>query len=157
MKRIIALCLTVVLWIGVTGAPFTIPCRPDYNILQEQNLGCTNLWKKETVNVYWEDGHSTNISSEGTGRCGTHGSCTNCEVPTTKECWPRFFTPCRWSDEIPPSTGCYIGYWSQTVVSQNANTGTYTCPVSGCSITQTSCQDGASFTYTVSHTCWACG
>lgn len=155
MKTIIALCAVAVVVTRVMGlpAPVTSPCYDSRDIIDLHTTGCPNLYKKETSNIHFMDGHSQNIDVDGTGRCGTDGRCTDCEVSTTKECWPKFLTPCPGNEG---GGSCWTGAWYQTVVSQTANTGNTTCPVSGCQITQTSCQDGTSFTFGVSHTCWEC-
>jgi hypothetical protein len=159
MTRIVASCFLVFILSGMTGASPTAlsPCYDKQQVVNTQTNGCMNLWKKQTVNVAWKDGHSANVYPEGTGRCGQDQHCTNCETSTLKECWPRFLGPCPSNVENPPGSGCWTGYWAQTVVNQTANTGQYTCPVSGCSIIQTTCQDGASTTYSISHTCFNCG
>ncbi len=96
--------------------------------------GCPNLYKRETWNITWADGNTTQKTNEGWGQC--------CGIFTTTECWPQFHQPRQLPIWIQ---GQEHVEWSQTVYDQGCNS------FSGCT------QAGSPRTVVVTHPCGTIG
>ncbi len=156
MKRSISLVtLIAICFVSFDASPMLSPCYDKFYDYVPSTTGCPAISKTQLTQVYFKDGHSTYISQgPASGGCGTYvDGCINCSNPTylTRQCWPRFLSPCPGNYQEPGSN-CWVGTWGREVYNQTANTGSYYCG-SGCSIPTATCADAGSTWYSVEHTC----
>jgi len=139
----------------VSNPSASSPCYDRAQDINQATNGCPTITKTQSTDVYFKDFHVANLTQgPGTGACGqnTTGSpCPTCGMYSivTKECWPKFLTPC--SGNYQDGFGNWVGTWGRSVVSQSA---TQTNPIC-CGFTKpvTTCADTASDWYSVEHTC----
>ena len=137
------LLIALALLFSATQILAYVDCTPEGINAGEEYEGCPNLQKTARWHIGWPDGHSSEITLQGSGKCASGTICCD-QTQRTTECWPLFGFPSMTS----------AGKWSVVVTNRVANTTTNSsCPGSCVTANVVSCASAGSTTFKAEHTC----